>query len=963
MKVVERNSLDVKFFQEEGFTTPILVKNKSSLGMKVPDTSFSVDDIRKLVGGRRILDVMDVSIQKDFTMSLKEWCKYWEEKPRKRILNVISLEFSHTKLESLVESPTVVRSLDWVDWMWPRHLKKSQTESTNAIDDMKYPKVQKYVLMSVEGCYTDFHIDFGGTSVWYHIVKGNKIFWLIEPTEENISMFEDWVLSGKQSQIFFGDLVEKCTRVNLEAGDTFFIPSGYIHSVYTPSDSLVFGGNFLHSFAIDKQLRVSQAEDTTKVPTKFRYPFYIEIHWYVLERYVHCLTGKSYLSKETSSDNDIQKRSTSSKASDDVNARDQVTSKTIEQLSSENCAKMPHIHLTQREVNGLEKIIEWLSTLPSHKRNVPELIVNADELLRDAQVLVNDHLNDVNALAVTGKLPLTPQGKVKSTPECSTHSSNTSGLSLTAQLRQMKPGLYPNLTKSSSVNRNNNTSINSSVNGNTDKSFEVKKSLDPFSRCTNSNSTNLNGTLYAVKPSTILNEMPSSFNELIAATVTKNVSNVNFASSSSRLVTTCLPTSTSSSSSSTPLPVNPNCVSVYTTANTSTVNTTITTSPSTSSIYSTDKSLSIASPITNALTLGGKSSGNLSSQSKCSSTIRQQQQQQQLASASDSYANVSHINHRQTNNKQQATALNIISDKAIQPMPLSMATSSIPTTIMTCSTAPVHPKGNFTSSSSSSSSVNKLPPKSTSESSRRRRTRCKKCAACTRADCGECHFCKDMKKFGGPGRMKQSCIARQCMSPVLPHTACCMICGRDGWEKLTTMSGTIDDNQSSLMECSQCWEIVHPVCLKEKYPSINLDLGKRDDLPNSWECPKCIGAIKSPGVSSAPLSTNNSVTSPCNSSSSANASSKSRTHQHPQQQQHQHNVSKGSNDMKCQPVSSVTNISRKEQGNKAAPTCVSRETESLSLPARKKVTRQLKKLQDHVRQREQLIRMIAHLIV
>ena len=40
---------------------------------------------------------------------------------------------------------------------------------------MKYPKVQKYCLMSVRGCYTDFHVDFGGTSVWYHILKGSKV--------------------------------------------------------------------------------------------------------------------------------------------------------------------------------------------------------------------------------------------------------------------------------------------------------------------------------------------------------------------------------------------------------------------------------------------------------------------------------------------------------------------------------------------------------------------------------------------------------------------------------------------------------------------------------------------------------------------------------------------------------------------------------------------------------------------
>lgn len=47
-------------------------------------------------------------------------------------------------------------------------------------------------------------MDFGGTSVWYHILKGGKVFWLIPPTEKNMLLYEQWVLSGKQSDIFFG---------------------------------------------------------------------------------------------------------------------------------------------------------------------------------------------------------------------------------------------------------------------------------------------------------------------------------------------------------------------------------------------------------------------------------------------------------------------------------------------------------------------------------------------------------------------------------------------------------------------------------------------------------------------------------------------------------------------------------------------------------------------------------------
>lgn len=37
-----------------------------------------------------------------------------------------------------------VDQVDWVDNMWPPNLKHSQTETTNLISEMKYPKVQRY---------------------------------------------------------------------------------------------------------------------------------------------------------------------------------------------------------------------------------------------------------------------------------------------------------------------------------------------------------------------------------------------------------------------------------------------------------------------------------------------------------------------------------------------------------------------------------------------------------------------------------------------------------------------------------------------------------------------------------------------------------------------------------------------------------------------------------------------------
>lgn len=743
MKELTGEELTVKYFQENGFSAPILVKGLQGLGIKVPDKSFGVEEIRQCVGNRRVLDVMDVTTQTDSEMTMKEWCKYWEETPRTRFLNVISLEFSHTKLENLVESPAIVRHLDWVDHVWPKHLKERQTESTNAIEDMKYPKVQKYVLMSVVGCYTDFHIDFGGTSVWYHIIKGKKVFWLIPPSEKNIQLFEQWVLSGKQADIFFGDLVDQCSRVYLEAGDTFFIPSGYIHSVFTPEDSIVFGGNFLHSYAIEKQLRVAQVEDTTRVPAKFRYPFYNEMLWYLLQRYVQCLTGKTHLNCHEDGTPIPESESETTPAFNCVS------------VQSPNRPKPPHVHLTPQEVTGLKAVIMWLSRLSNQKRPVPDLIVNPEALLNSAKILVDDHANDDPIQAAAGRLPLFWKTKPKNTPT----------LTLTAQLRQMKPGLF------SSLHHKHHNSHSGSPTTSTSTGEGISKRMVPDSK-----SASISLSNFAVQPSTILNEMPSSFNDLIAASSTTS-----FVNSSSAAV---VPQSTAITSfvSSSLMPSTP-----------------VTTSFSTQTL-----------PLSNS--------------AKAAFVSQQQLLDSQV-------------------HDQSATPISVIPDQVVdaipapasahvivangKDVPVSQSVTPIQTTPTNKGTAP-----DVNGSGKSSCS---------NDSSRRRRTRCKKCDSCIRADCGDCHFCKDMKKFGGPGRMKQSCITRQCMTPVLPHTACCTICGRDGWEKLpvTGVAG-LDENQSSLMECSQCWEIVHPICLAEKNPSLALDSGKRDDLPNSWECPKCV---------------------------------------------------------------------------------------------------------------------------
>lgn len=183
-------------------------------------------------------------------------------------------------------------------------------------------------------------------------------------------------MSGKQSNLFFGDTVEHCSRITLYSGQTFFIPSGWIHAVFTPEDSLVFGGNFLFSCAMESQIKIYQLENLTKVPIKFRYPFFNELHWYVLSNYLECLTGRCYLTTSNDGTPLIDK------ASQDDRKEHFTQSKWN--------LKEKDVYLEQYELVGLKVLVKYLSKLPKSKQCVPSLITSSVALLNDAKQLTSN---------------------------------------------------------------------------------------------------------------------------------------------------------------------------------------------------------------------------------------------------------------------------------------------------------------------------------------------------------------------------------------------------------------------------------------------------------------------------------------------------------------------------------------------------------------------------------------------
>ena len=253
-------------------------EGQDALDMVMPQ-DLTVRMASELYGPEERVEVIDVKSQngEGKKWNMRRWADYYESSENKAVRNVISLEVSQSKLGRLIRRPQVVRDLDLQDSVWPQELQQKG----------EYPRVQLYCLMSIADCFTDFHIDFGGSSVFYHILKGKKTFLFIPPKEKHLKKYEEWCKSPAQNWTFLADQTKECYRVDLAEGDTMLIPAGWIHAVWTPEDSLVIGGNFLTRMHYGMQFRIAQTEKTTAVARKFRYPHFQKLHWYVALKYLH----------------------------------------------------------------------------------------------------------------------------------------------------------------------------------------------------------------------------------------------------------------------------------------------------------------------------------------------------------------------------------------------------------------------------------------------------------------------------------------------------------------------------------------------------------------------------------------------------------------------------------------------------------------------------------------------------
>ena len=103
-----------------------------------------------------------------------------------------------------------------------------------------------------------------------------------------------------------------------------------------------------------------------------RFPFFTEMLWYTLDRYIHCLLGRTHLDLP-----EEEKRRLKLEKGENIDTSKEVlklVNPNAQQLDQQAQKPKAYVHMTQTELLGIKFIVMYLHHLPHSKKNVPIML-------------------------------------------------------------------------------------------------------------------------------------------------------------------------------------------------------------------------------------------------------------------------------------------------------------------------------------------------------------------------------------------------------------------------------------------------------------------------------------------------------------------------------------------------------------------------------------------------------------
>lgn len=159
-----------------------------ALRPKTPDTTFTAV-VMQLLGRLPSDTTLALRMSKTqalpVTTTIPEYISQLEEPDNP--INVLDIIMPRQD----ITMPNMVSHNSW------GHLieEAAQAEFDMSLDTagiLQFTSCSRFLLLSSEGCQTNWHVDFSGTSVFYQLLRGKKTFYIVPRTPDNHRKFVKW---------------------------------------------------------------------------------------------------------------------------------------------------------------------------------------------------------------------------------------------------------------------------------------------------------------------------------------------------------------------------------------------------------------------------------------------------------------------------------------------------------------------------------------------------------------------------------------------------------------------------------------------------------------------------------------------------------------------------------------------------------------------------------------------------
>ena len=238
---------------------PILVRNfgKRELGI---EKNADVVRIDKFLDHQESLGLPAPSCQipgesRNRNLSYTELRASFQTHPddRENVVNVLDIPISdQLDLVQGIEVPRVaLQSL--------LEYTKSPAKTARVLrGGVKSSHEDQFVLLSQFSSFSGVHMDAKGLGTYVCVSTGMKLWFVVPSSTNNLEARKKY---GEFESIKH---YTEVTCVLLRPGDLFLMKPGTLHAVYTPCDSKVIGGHFLHPRFLMESLKMAQMSQETK---------------------------------------------------------------------------------------------------------------------------------------------------------------------------------------------------------------------------------------------------------------------------------------------------------------------------------------------------------------------------------------------------------------------------------------------------------------------------------------------------------------------------------------------------------------------------------------------------------------------------------------------------------------------------------------------------------------------------